>query len=95
MSMSATGWTPFAHRARQSKFEALLSYFTGRLLTIGLDPFTVEGCEFALRLIELAGDRDWERIGRDAGLKSRPKTTVDLLRVEFQARLRAARIGRK
>jgi hypothetical protein len=76
-----------------AKFTLLLAYFDDRISSheIGLDSFSVEGCEFALALIDRATDLDWERIGRDAKLKDRPRTTIGLLRAEFQRRLNAAK----
>jgi hypothetical protein len=74
-----------------AKFAVLLDYFEKRLREINIGPHTVEGCEFALALIDRATDLDWERIGRDAKLKDRPRTTIGLLRAEFQRRLNAAR----
>jgi hypothetical protein len=73
-----------------AKFTLLLAYFEERLVDFDLNPRSVEGCEFALALIDRATDADWENIGVRAGLKSRPRTTIGLLRFEFQRRRRAA-----
>jgi hypothetical protein len=74
-----------------AKFTLLLAYFEERLVDIGLNPRSVEGCEFALALIDRATDADWENIGVLAGLKSRPRVTIGLLQQEFLRRLEASR----
>ncbi len=101
--MNAVSWIPPTHPNRQSKlantvakFTLLLAYFDKRLADdVGLNPFTVEGCEFALALIAVAKDSDWEDIGRKAKLKDRPRTTIGLLKAEFEKRLRSAKGGTK
>jgi hypothetical protein len=89
--VNAVSWHPKAIENRDSKLKVLDAYFVKRLADLDLSVETVEGCEFAIALIDKATVRDWEDIGRAAGLKSRPRTTIPLLRAGFERRLRAAR----
>ncbi len=84
------------HRATNQarKLDLLQLHFAAKLLSLGLDPYSVEGCEVALAFIDKATPADWDQVVVAAKLKSRPVTTIPLLRAVYEQRLRTAGGGK-